>query len=477
MVDECPRYMMSLVDTADALKSGRTTSVELTKLILSRIKSHDSHYQSYAQVIAASALESAAIADEEIREEQYRGPLHGIPIAVKDLFHMTGTKTAAGSKILRGQISDANAAVVDKLLNAGAVILGKLCMTEFALSGYHPEENVPVNPWNENFWSGVSSSGSAVATAAGLAYGTVGTDTGGSIRFPACANGVVGIKPTFGSVSGYGSIPLAQTLDHIGPIARRVEDAAIILQAIAGPDKRDHHSIDNNQINYLSSLKDGPQGLKIGVDESYIAADGVHAEVSESVHRVIDILQNSGAEIIKVNISELGAMSHVWVGIVAYEASQNHASTYPSRAEEYGPVFSNLLDAGTQLTNASYEEMREVVQVAKTIMVNELSGVDIIICPASPLPTGTIEALGSEVVLPPEVVAFFMMYAAPFNFTGSPSVTVPCGFDSDNNMPLGVQFVGHHLGEAKLIQAAYAYEQLREWHKYFPPTPVQLRTS
>ena len=467
-----PMHMMSLVEVAQQIKSGEITSTELTQYILARISACDGYYKAYAQVIEQAAIKSAELADEEISAGNYRGFLHGIPIAVKDLFHMEGTLTEAGSKLFQDQSSQKNSAVVESLLRAGAVILGKLNMTEFALSGYHPEKDVPINPWNEKFWSGVSSSGSAVAAAAGIAYATIGTDTGGSIRFPACSNGVVGIKPTFGSVSCYGCIPLAQTLDTIGPLARRIEDAAIVLQTISGLDNRDPLSTDNGGVNYTATLKNGVRGLRIGIDEAYIAAEGVHPEVSESVRNVLRVFESKGAEIINVDMAELGSMSEVWGGIVAFEAVENHKKTYPICAEEYGPVFKDLLDAGATITNEAYEEMQKVVKQAREILATALNGIDMVICPASPLPTGTTDELSAQAILPAELVSFFMMYAAPFNYTGSPTVTMPCGYDSESNMPLGVQLVGHHHEEGKLIQAAYAYEQHTDWHKKHPTEKI-----
>ena len=461
-------HLLSLSEVAQKIRSGEVSSADLTRTMIDRIRSCDPDYKAYAQVTKAQAISAAIEADAEIKAGVYKGPLHGVPIAIKDILEFKGSRTEVGSKIRSGHISSQTATVVEKLRAAGAVILGKLNMTEFALSGYHPDKDVPINPWNKDYWSGVSSSGSGVAASACLAFGTLGTDTGGSIRFPSAANGVVGIKPTYGAVSCSGAFPLAWSLDHIGPITRSVEDAAIMLQAIVGHDPKDEHSVAVKDFDCLSAMKDGVKGLRIGVDEAYISIEGVHPDIIASVNQMVEVLKSLGAEIIPVDMAQLATLGEIWGGIVAYEAAKTHADTYPSRKDEYGPVFDGLLEAGQGLTDDDYAQMQQGVALAKQIMEKALSDVDMVICPGSPVLTGTTAELGPQDILPPEVVAFFVMYAAPFNYSGSPSITVPCGFDS-NDMPLGVQFIGHHFGESKIIQAAYAYEQATEWHKKFPP--------
>lgn len=461
-------HLLSLFEVAEKLKSGQLRSVDVSKAMLARITEQDSHYKAYNQVLEARALASAIQADAEIEAGYDKGPLHGVPIAVKDILEMKGSRTEVGSKIRAGHNSDSTATVVEKLKDSGAVILGKLNMTEFALSGYHPDKDVPINPWNKDYWSGVSSSGSGVATSACLAFGTLGTDTGGSIRFPAAANGVVGIKPTYGAVSCSGAFPLAWSLDHIGPITRSVEDAALMLQAIAGYDPKDKHSVEVNNFDCLKSMKDGVRGLRIGIDEAYVSIEGVHPDIIESTKQTAEVLKSLGAGIVPVDMAQLATLGEIWGGIVAYEAAKTHADTYPSRRDEYGPVFDGLLEAGLTLTDDDYEQMQQGIALAKQIMEKALSSVDMVVCPGSPVLTGTTTEFGPQDILPPEAVSFFVMYAAPFNYSGSPSITVPCGFDS-NDMPLGVQFIGHHFGESKIIQAAYAYEQATEWHKKFPP--------
>ena len=469
MSENCPWFLETMVDTSERLRTGKVTSIKLTKDLLARIEKVDHYYKAYIHTCGREALEQAKAADQEISTWKYKGVLHGIPIAVKDILHIAGKPTAVGSAILKGSVSESDAAVVEKLKTAGAVILGKLNMTEFAMSGYHPDMPVPKNPWNGYYWPGSSSSGSGVATAAGMAYGTIGTDTGGSIRFPASSNGVVGIKPTFGSVSRYGCFPLSYTLDHIGTIARCVEDAAVMLQAIIGYDSRDIYSVDEGASDCLVSMKNGVKGMRIGLDKAFIAAEGVHPEVSQSVLDALDVLTYAGAKIVSVDMAGLSDMGGLWGQIVAFEAVQIHKEYYPSRAEEYGPVFKKFLESGLEIKPADYETMQSVVQQARAIMANALKNVDIIACPASPLPTKTIKELGPQAMMSPEDASFFVMYAAPFNYSGSPAITLPCGFESSTRMPLGLQLVGSLHDEAAIIQAAYAYEQLTSWHLQTPP--------
>src|SRR5215210_941244 len=259
----------TLTEVAALIKKKEVSPVELTGAMLDRIAVHESKLYSYLTITAELALRQAKEAEQEITKGIYRGPLHGMPIAVKDLCFTKGIRTTCSSKILWDWVPDHNATVVDKLNASGAVLLGKLGMTEFALAGYHPSIHPPVNPWDAERWPGASSSGSGVATAASLCFGSLGSDTGGSIRFPSAACGIVGVKPTYGRVSRYGVFPLGETLDHIGPMTRCVVDAAIILRAIAGFDPHDPTSQRVTVRDYLTTVYNGVNGVRIGVDEEY----------------------------------------------------------------------------------------------------------------------------------------------------------------------------------------------------------------
>ena len=348
-----PIHYCSLSSAADAIRDGQLSPVELTEKLLSRIDSVDGQLRSYATVMTEQAMEAGRKAEQEIQAGNYKGPLHGMPIAVKDLCFTTGTRTMGGLKVLRDFVPDYDATVVHKLREAGAVILGKLNLTEGALSGYHRDFPIPVNPWGENLWAGVSSSGSGVATAAGLCFASLGTDTGGSIRYPAMANGVVGLKPTYGRVSRHGVLELAASLDHIGPMTRSVKDAAIVFEAISGFDGSDSSSLRDAVPRITESLTDELSGMRIGVDEHYLAS-GTNSALVDAIHEVIEVLRQLGAEIVALSMPKSDPMDlrNAWLPICAYEAHKAHSATYPSRADEYGGYFGDALEMGATMSCA-----------------------------------------------------------------------------------------------------------------------------
>jgi len=290
-----PLHYSSLRDVARRIQSKEISPVELTTRMLDRIATVDPKLKSYATVMREQALEAAKRAEEEIQRGTYRGPLHGVPIAVKDLCYTKGVRTMAGTSIYANFIPDHDATVVTKLSQAGAVLLGKLNLTEGAMTGYNPARDIPVNPWREDLWAGTSSSGSGVATAAGLCYGSIGTDTGGSIRYPSAANGVVGLKPTYGRVSRYGVFPLAESLDHVGPIVRRAGDAAVMLEAIAGFDSNDPTSLKAPVPYILDELNKDVRGLRIGFDRRF-ATEGIHPEQSAALQSAVDLVDRASLD-------------------------------------------------------------------------------------------------------------------------------------------------------------------------------------
>src|SRR6202162_1465178 len=271
-MDQKALCFLTLSDLSAAIRKRELTSVEATRAVLDRIHQLNPTLRAYLTVLDESALRQAEAADKEIAAGKYRGPLHGVLIAVKDLCWTKGVPTTCASKVMRDFRPDSNATVVDRFEAAGAVMLGKLHLTEFAMAWYHPDIPTPQNPWDAKLWPGASSSGSGAATAAGLCYAAIGTDTGGSIRFPSAANGIVGLKPTYGRVSRHGVFPLGESLDHIGPMTRTVADAALMLGVIAGRDEADETSLAAPVKDYSAALDRGVKGIRIGVDEKYISA-------------------------------------------------------------------------------------------------------------------------------------------------------------------------------------------------------------
>lgn len=457
-----------LADVAKLIEAGTVSPVAVTEQLLRRIAAVDARLHGYVTVTADAAMASARAAEAEIRAGRYRGPLHGIPIGVKDLCFTTGIPTMAGTKVLSDFVPDYDATVVARLKAAGAVMLGKLTLCEGAMESYHPDLQVPVNPWDATRWSGVSSSGSGVATAAGLCFASIGTDTGGSIRYPSAANGCVGLKPTYGRVSRYGVIPLAESMDHVGPMARSVEDVAIMFDAMAGVDLQDPTSLTTPLQPIRPELARGVAGLRVGFDRRY-ATDGVEAGLVTALDSVLETLSRLGARIVDVTMPDVSEVGSVWWEIATAEAAAYHARTYPSRADEYGPGFRDTLKYGTNVTGVAYANAaRQRADMAGRVN-RVLDSVDLMLCPSmsnSARPK-LADPYGPDDGGPWSTLVLRDVHAKPFNFSGSPTLSVPCGFSADG-LPFSVQFVGRALSEGVLCRAGYAYEQATRWHTMFP---------
>lgn len=455
---------MPLVEVANLLERRELSPVELTHHLLDRIDSVDQQLHSYRTVLADSALELARRAEEEIGRGAYLGLLHGIPIAVKDLVDTAGIPTLSGSTLMAGRLPSADATVMRRLYAAGAVLLGKLHMTEFALRWHHPAWPVPVNPWGADHWSGVSSSGSGVATAAGLCYGALGTDTGGSIRFPAACNGTVGLKPTYGRVSRHGVFPLAKSLDNVGPMTRCVADAAVMLGAIAGHDPSDPTSSHRSVPDYIALLDQDIRGLRLGVDERFIR-EGVHSEVGDAVVQAVSHLRELGLEVVEVVVPPIDPdlMIKTWSTICASDAADAHRESWPARADEYGPFREWLEFAETQ-SAADYAAAHATRLEYAGRIDGLFEGIDLLACPAMPYAAPLID---SDALPLPDERAVRPRFTYPFNFSNSPTLTLPCGFTADH-LPIALQLVGPHFSEATLLQVGHAFEQSTVWHTRVP---------
>src|SRR5262245_6425030 len=339
---------LELVEVGRRIQVSQLSSVEVTKAVLERIVRLDPRFRAYATLTPDLALAQAREADQEISRGTLRGPLHGVPIAVKDLCHTKGIPTAAGMPIHKDYRPDRDATVVARLRAAGAVLLGKLQLTEGAFGAHHPTIDPPVNPWSAAHWTGVSSSGSGVATAAGLCYGSLGSDTGGSIRFPSTMNGVTGLKPTWGRVSRAGVFALAESMDHIGPMTRSAADAAAMLRAIAGADADDATTSHEPVPDYLGVIDQGLREVRIGIDRALIAT-GADADMVRATEEAARVLAQIGAKILEVSFPSPDAVVRDWIPLCAVEAAVAHEATYPSRAAEYGPLLAGLLETGRNL--------------------------------------------------------------------------------------------------------------------------------
>lgn len=459
-----------LTEVASRLERRVISPVELTHSLLDRIARLDPTLHSYLTVLPERALEQARRAEAEIAAGNYRGPLHGVPIGVKDLCNTQGIRTSCASRILWEHFPDHDATVVARLEAAGAVLLGKLNMTEFAMHGYHPTLPIPCNPWDLDRATSGSSSGSGVATAAGLCFASIGSDTGGSIRGPSSWCGVVGLKPTFCRVSRYGVFPLGTSLDHIGPMTRTVADAAVVLGVIAGADAADPTTLRDAVPDYTAGLGQGVRGLRIGIDEAYTAT-GALPDMVEKVIEVGQLLARLGASVQPVRLPNTDDVCRAWPPICSAEALAAHAAFYPARAAEYGPSFRSFLEIGSQVRGQDYA----AAHVSRLEFAGRLrqvfESIDVLLCP------GNFSAAPPADMMPPDM-AFsadfwpFMRYTAPFNMSGSPTLSLPAGFAADG-LPLGVQLVGRHLDEATLCRVGHAYEQATNWHTRHPETPRQ----
>jgi amidase len=458
-------HYLELLDVGRRVQSRELSPVEVTEAQLGRIEKLDPGLKSYAHVTPDLAMEQAKAAEAEIAQGRMRGPLHGVPVAVKDLCNTQGIRTAAGMPIRDSYVPDHDATVVTRLREAGAVLLGKLQLTEGAFAEHHPEIPAPVNPWNAEHWSGVSSSGSGVATAAGLCYGSLGSDTGGSIRFPSAANGATGLKPTWGRVSRAGVFELAASLDHIGPITRSAADAGAMLGAIAGPDPADSTAVPNAVPNYLAGLERGVKGLRVGYDPAYNSA-GVDSEMQIGVSDVIKVLKDLGADMREVKFPSVDEVVADWVPHCAAETATVHEATYPSQKSAYGPTLAELLDAGHSLSAIDYQKILLRRAAFNGEVAKFFESVDLLVIPAQANASPTIKtmaALGDD----PNALPLLLRFTAPFDYTGSPTITMPMGFTGAGT-PIAFQLVSRHLEEDLLVRAGYAYQTATDWHRKHP---------
>lgn len=459
-----------LYEVARRIHAGEISSRDVTEQLLERIERLNPRLKAYATVMRDHALAQADAADRDVAKGVVHGPLHGVPVAVKDLCCTKGVRTMGGTAALKDHVPDFDATVVARLAKAGAVLLGKLNLTEGAMAGYNPEFDAPVNPWNPDRWSGVSSSGSGVAVAAGLCYGAIGTDTGGSIRFPSAVNGTVGLKPTWGRVSRHGVLNLAESLDHVGPLTRRVEDAAAFLETIAGRDAADPTSSVKPVAPLLKNIDKGVKGLRLGIDEDYLTRD-VDPEVAAAVRAAIEVLEQQGATLVNVSLPSLDEAVASWSILCSAEAALSHEATYPSKADLYGPWFRAWLDIGLSVSGADYARANNVRNAVRGEFDVIMDSIDVLACPSTAFPAHPVtrETLYGP-LMPPgpgDPTSIMMRYTVPADFTGQPTLSVPCGFSRDG-LPLSLQLVGRVWEEDAICRAGYAYQQATEWHLHHP---------
>jgi amidase len=456
-------HYQELTQIARLVHGGEISPVELTQAMLDRIALVDANLGAYITPTAELALAQAHQAQEEIARGTIRGPLHGVPIAVKDIYDTAGINTTAGMAIHRDRRPDSDATVITRLREAGAILLGKLTLTEGVYGEHRPPFPAPINPWHADYWSGASSTGSGVAVAAGLCFAALGSETGGSIRLPSAVNGVTGLKPTWGRVSRHGVFELAATLDHVGPLARSAADAAAMLGIIAGPDTLDPTAAQVAVPDYAAALDAGVDGLRIGVDHDWVSGN-TDAETLAALNESLDVLQRCGATLIEVSVPDVTQMIWDWFPICAVQTARAHAATYPARKDEYGPALAALLETGNALSGIEYQEalLRRMDFSGRVQAL--LQTVDVLALPVLSFPAPTISRMQD---ITDEIIAGIHRFTCPFNLSANPGIVLPNGF-SAAGVPIVFQLIGRHFEEALLLTAGHAFQQATTWHQRHP---------
>ena len=454
-------------DVAPDLRSGSLSAVELTRACLDRIRRFEPQINAFITLLGERALEEAAARDRELTAGQYRGPLHGIPVAHKDLFYTAGIRTTAGSKILSEFVPDEDAAVVERLRSAGMVLIGKTNMQEFALGGSNnnPHYGATHNPWRTDCIPGGSSGGSAAALAAGFCLAATGTDTAGSIRHPAHMCGISGIKPTYGQVSCHGVVPLTWSLDHAGPMARSIRDVGLLLNAMAGYDWRDAASVDRASPDFLSEVDHGVAGLRIGVPHTRLL-DRVQSDVGNAFSKAVDVLQQSGGTLVEIELPWPDAVTNTRAETLLF-----HRDWLRERAADYGDEIRPGLEQALRANPTALDHVQHLRERARLAveMRRLFQTIDVLVTPtvpvtATPIGVQDVDLLGQRVPLR----SCWTSLTAPLNHCGFPASSQPCGLDAAG-LPIGLQVVGRPWAEATVLRVANAYEQVTAWHHERPP--------
>jgi aspartyl-tRNA(Asn)/glutamyl-tRNA(Gln) amidotransferase subunit A len=451
----------TVADLAGPLASGEITPVALAESALEAIDAHDDELKAFIDVYRDDALATARRTAEEIASGGRRGPLHGIPVAVKDNIYVRGRRTTMGSKIHADFVPDVDAGVMDRLTGAGAVVMGKTNMHEYALGGTtdNPHWGTCRNPWDVTKTPGGSSGGSAVAVATGMALAALGSDTSGSIRIPAAVCGIVGFKPTYGRVSRFGVFPEAWTLDHVGPMTRTVRDAALVLDAISGHDPRDPGSHDAAPTRFADSLRDECEGMVIGVEEDFWFTD-IDDAIAASVRDALRALERKGARVTTVSVPRLRHTEFALTIIDTAETSTVHHANLRDRPQDYGDDVRLLLEFGELPSAVEYLEAQQVRRTLRRDVQAAFESVDVLIGPTLGSRTHTI---GEEFALvndePVVAIDSMIRLVGPASLLGLPCLSVPCGLV--DGLPVGMQVIGPALGEQKVLDVAHTFEQTR----------------
>jgi aspartyl-tRNA(Asn)/glutamyl-tRNA(Gln) amidotransferase subunit A len=481
-------FELTINEAHGLLKRKEISSVELTRAVLDRINAVEGKIDAFITIAEKEAMEEASQADQKIAKGQCAA-LTGIPVAIKDVICTRGIPTTCGSKILENFVPPYDATVIGKLKKAGAVIVGKLNMDEFAMGSSTENSGFKItrNPWDSTRVPGGSSGGAAAAVAAGMCLGALGSDTGGSIRLPASYCSTVGMKPTYGRVSRYGLIAFASSLDQVGPLSKNVADCAVLLKAIAGYDSSDSTSVPKDVPDYTAALQKGLKGVRVGIPIEYGATEGMDPEVSNAVRNAVEVIEGLGAETVEVSLPHTEYAVAVYYVIAPSEASSNLArydgvkygvrdkdqndliKMYRStRSKGFGPEVQRRIIIGTYCLSAGYYDAYygKASQVRTLIMEDfrkAFESCDVLACPVAPTPAFKV----GEKVDDPLTMYLMDIFTISANLAGVPGMSVPCGF-SKEGLPIGLQLMGKHFAEEMLFKVAYNFEQATEFHKKKP---------
>ncbi|MQG44828.1 MAG: amidase [SAR202 cluster bacterium] len=458
---------LSAGDLSRLIQSKEVSPVEATEAYLDRIGSLDHRFNSYLTVMREQALADAQQAEEDIASGQHKGPMHGVPVAVKDQFWSKGVRSTGGSRILADFVPDEDATVIANLRKAGAVVLGKTNMTEFAITGFSHRYATPRNPWNTDSYTGGSSSGSGAATAAYLCATSLGEDTGGSIRFPATWCGLVGLRPSWGLVSRYGVMRGVWSMDTVGPISRTVEDAAITLGAIAGHDPKDRYSSTAPIPDYRQALGGDLNGMKIGVITEFMESDLVEPKVRQTVSESFATLGELGATVEEVSVPlsmDAGVASAV---LLAVEPALAQQDWIKDQLQDYGHDVRILLLTGSLLPAQAYYKAQKLRTMLRQQVLDFLEKYDVLVLPTSGKGAQPLEQ-DPPVTSKETASRLAFLFTRIFNLASCPAMSVPCGFD-DRGMPVGLQIGARPGAEETIFKVAHAYEQATAWHTMRPP--------
>ncbi|HET6933624.1 MAG TPA: amidase [Candidatus Angelobacter sp.] len=454
--------LLDLAAVSQAVQKKEVSPVEITEACLSRIEQLDPRLNAFITVTAESAIEEARRAEAEIARGEWKGPLHGVPLAVKDLAETAGVRTTAASKVLEHHIPSEDAEVVRRIRAAGAVLLGKLNLHEFAYggSGVIGHFGTSRNPWNTAHITGGSSSGSAAAVAAGLCYGAIGTDTAGSIRLPASFCGIVGLKPSYGLVSTRGIIPLSWSLDHVGPMTRTASDAALLLQAIAHYDHHDVYCQKFPAVYYPAAIEESCSTIRLGIARKFW--DGVDPQIAKAVDTAVALLSRITSGLQDVELSFETDRT-----VVRCEPFAYHQRYLPAHEQDYDPETLRRIRSGADVTAADYiEKHRELLRIRREVL-HLFEKLDLILTPTTPVLPPTFADLEAAPDQLRSKEMIMLRNTRPFNVFGLPSISVPCGF-SENGLPIGLQITGAPGNEGTVLALAHAYEKQTEWNKRRP---------